>query len=117
MEELSSKNNVILPIRDTLDIISGKWKLPVIHALISGAKRFSELQHEIRGITPRMLSKELKELEINELVVREVFDTAPVTVIYSLTDHAESLCSVVKALYDWGQKHRERILKMERIVQ
>lgn len=111
----SCKNSKALPIRDTLDIVSGKWKLPVIHALMSGPKRFKELQRHISGITPRMLSKELKELEINDLVTREVFDTAPVTVIYSLTDHGETLCPVVRSLYEWGKKHRERILKMEKV--
>lgn len=115
MEELTCKNHKILPIRDALDVISGKWKLPIIHSLMLGAKRFSELQHAIGDITPRMLSKELKELEMNDIVEREAFDTAPVTVIYSITDHAESLCTVVRALYEWGQKHRERILRMEKV--
>ena len=100
-----------LPIRDTLDLVGGKWKLPITHALASGPLRFKELQREIGGITARMLSKELKELELNELIKREVFATAPVTVEYSLTDYGKTLKPVVLALYTWGDRHRERIIK------
>jgi Predicted transcriptional regulators len=83
----------ILPIRDTLDIVSGKWKLLIVFHLTHGPRRFKELQRMIEGITPRMLSKELKDLEVNELVKREVFDTSPITVSYTLTEHGESLSS------------------------
>jgi DNA-binding HxlR family transcriptional regulator len=100
-----------LPIRDTLDLVGGKWKLPITHALAPGPLRFKELQREIGGITARMLSKELKELEMNDLVKREVYATAPVTVEYSLTEYGKSLKPVVLALYKWGEQHRERIIK------
>lgn len=100
-----------LAIRDTLDVVGGKWKLPITHALCQGPKRFKELQREIGGITPRVLSKELKDLEMNDLVRREVYATAPVTVEYSLTPYGRTLRSVITALYDWGQKHRKRILQ------
>jgi DNA-binding HxlR family transcriptional regulator len=103
-----------LPIRDTLDIVGGKWKLPLTHALANGPLRFKELQREVGGITARVLSKELKDLEENELVTREVFATAPVTVEYSLTEYGRSLKPVIVALYNWGSKHRERILKGKR---
>lgn len=103
-----------LPIRDTLDLVGGKWKLPITHALTNRPMRFKELQREIGGVTARMLSKELKELEINELVKREVFATAPVTVEYSLTEYGRSLKPVVVALYKWGSQHRERIIKGRR---
>lgn len=104
-----------LPIRDTLDIVSGKWKLLIVFHLTHGPRRFKELQRMIEGITPRMLSKELKDLEINELVTREVFDTSPITVSYTLTAHGESLYPVVQALHEWGVKHRERILRIEEV--
>jgi len=108
-KEACRKNQ--LPIRDTLDLVGGKWKLPITHALARGPLRFKELQREVEGITARMLSKELKELEMNELVKRQVFDTAPITVQYSLTDYGRTLKPVVMALYKWGEKHRERIIK------
>lgn len=100
-----------LPIRDTLDLVGGKWKLPITHALAHGPLRFKELQREIGGVTARMLSKELKELEMNDLIKREVYDTAPVTVLYSLTEYGKTLKPVVLALYTWGEQHRERIIK------
>lgn len=100
-----------LPIRDTLDLVGGKWKLPITHALTHGPLRFKELQREIGGVTARMLSKELKELEMNDLVRREVYATAPVTVEYSLTEYGKSLKPVVMALHTWGSAHRDRILK------
>lgn len=103
-----------LPIRDTLDLVGGKWKLPITHALANGPLRFKELQREIGGVTSRMLSKELKELETNELIRREVYATSPVTVEYSLTEYGKSLKPVVLALHSWGSKHRERILKGRR---
>jgi DNA-binding HxlR family transcriptional regulator len=99
-----------IPIRDTLDILSGKWKLPIIGALITGKKRFKEMERGIPKITARMLSKELKELEINQLVKRTVYDTTPVTVEYELTTYGHSLQDVLIALRDWGIKHRSRIL-------
>jgi DNA-binding HxlR family transcriptional regulator len=100
-----------LPIRDTLDLVGGKWKLPITHALARGPLRFKELQREIGSVTARMLSKELKELEMNDLVKREVFATSPVTVEYSLTNYGKTLKPVVLALYKWGENHRERIIK------
>lgn len=103
----------VLPIRDTLDLLSGKWKLPILGALMFGKKRFNELDREIPKITPRMLSKELRDLEMNQLVIRKVYDTKPVTVEYELTDYGQSLDKVLDALRDWGIGHRKRILGQE----
>jgi DNA-binding HxlR family transcriptional regulator len=99
----------LLPIQDALYILSGKWKLPIIVALKHGHKRFKELNREIEGITAKMLSKELKELEMNDLVTRTVYDTIPVSVEYELTNYGETLDPVIMALRDWGSKHRKRI--------
>jgi len=99
----------LLPVQDALYVLSGKWKLPIIIALKYGHKRFKELNREIEGITARMLSKELKELEMNDLVKRTVYDTIPVSVEYELTPYGETLDTVIYALRDWGSKHRKRI--------
>lgn len=99
---------------DALYVLNGKWKLPIIVALRHNNHRFKELQREVTGITARMLSKELKELEINQLVKRTVYDSTPVTVEYELTEYATSLDNVIMALYDWGQKHRKRIMQVKR---
>ncbi len=99
-----------LAIQDTLDVVGGKWKLILISILRNGPFRFKELSREA-GITPRILSKELKELEMNRLVTRTVCDTRPITVEYALTDYSESLSEVIMAMHKWGTEHRERIKK------
>lgn len=109
MEHSECKKN-LLPVKDALDILSGKWKLPIIIALTFGNKRFKEMLREIEGITPKMLSKELKELEVNQLVKRAVYDTLPVTVEYSLTTYGKSLHKVIEELRTWGLQHRKRLL-------
>src|SRR5262245_8030892 len=100
---------VLMAIRDTMDVLSGKWKIAIIGSLTFGEKRFKELQRDVDGITAKMLSKELKDLEINKLVKRTVFDTKPVTVEYRLTDHGKSLEKVIQELVTWGIHHREEI--------
>jgi DNA-binding HxlR family transcriptional regulator len=99
----------LLPVRDALDILSGKWKIPIIIALTYGNKRFKVIQREIAGITAKMLSKELKELEVNQLVSRTVYDTSPVTVEYAITPYGKSLRKVITELHKWGSIHRKRI--------
>ncbi|MEM6347424.1 MAG: helix-turn-helix domain-containing protein [Bacteroidota bacterium] len=111
MNERSKECKVyIRPVRDVIDLIGGKWKLPIIIALSFGNQRFKELERQIEGITPRMLSKELKDLEMNSLVNRSVYNTTPVTVEYSLTEYGKSLDSLIEVMRDWGTKHRERIM-------
>lgn len=100
----------LLPIRDALDILSGKWKIPIIVALCVHKRRFKELHRDITGITAKMLSKELKELELNKLVNRAVHATSPVTVEYSITEYGHSLWPVIRELRDWGLKHRDKII-------
>lgn len=99
----------IRPVRDVLDIINGKWKLPILIALSLGRKRFKELERDVEGITPRMLSKELRDLEMNQLITRTVYDSVPVTVEYALTEYGKSLDHVIVALRDWGKKHRNKL--------
>jgi len=99
------------PVRDSLDILNGKWKIPIIVSLCFGKKRFKEMQREIEGITAKMLSKELKELEMNQLVKRTVYDSLPVTVEYSITTYGLSLKKVINELRIWGMQHRKRVMK------
>ncbi len=99
----------LLPVRDALDMLSGKWKIPIIIALTYGNCRFKELHRQI-GITPKMLSKELKELEMHQLVKRTVYDSIPVSVTYELTPYATSLKPVISALRKWGTEHRNRLM-------
>jgi len=101
---------ILRPIRDALDVLNGKWKLPLIIALIDGPKRFNEIQRSLGEITPKILSKELRELELNEFIERKVFSTVPVTVTYELTPYSDSLHNVLTELRKWGTEHRERIV-------
>jgi len=97
-------------IEDTLYVIGGKWKLKVIIALREeGNMRFNELQRTITGISARVLSNELKELEMNGFLKRKVYTTAPVVIEYSLTDYSNTLQKVLQAMIDWGFQHRNKI--------
>jgi len=104
----------VLAVNDTMNVISGKWKFPIIGSLLFGKKRFKELERDIPKITPRMLSKELRDLEVNGIVTRTVFDTIPVTVVYELTQSGESFRRVLDVMVDWGMQHRETVLAEER---
>lgn len=98
-------------IADALFVIGGKWNLRIIVALKDGNKRFNELQRLIGGISAKVLSTELKELELNGFVRRVVFTGTPVVVEYELTAYSETLDDVLQALSDWGAKHKEKIRK------
>lgn len=100
----------VLAINDAMNVISGKWKLPIISTLLFEKKRFTEIQRNIPKITPRMLSKELKDLEMNGIVKRIVYDTTPVSVEYELTSSAKSLGHVLDTMLEWGLKHRKAVL-------
>ncbi|MDN5285934.1 MAG: transcriptional regulator [Mucilaginibacter sp.] len=97
-------------VRDALYVLNGKWKLPLIAALSNGPQRFNDIQRALVEITPKILSKELRELELNEFVVRRVFSTTPVTITYELTPYSQSLEPVVGELKKWGLQHRQRIV-------
>jgi DNA-binding HxlR family transcriptional regulator len=101
---------MLLPVQDALDLLSGKWKLQIILSLTFGKKRFRQIQREIPGLTPKMLSKELKELEVNELLERRVYDSVPVSVEYELTAYGKTLKPLIGELHKWGSKHRSRII-------
>ena len=98
-------------IGDALYAIGGKWKLRIIVALDSGNKRFNELQRLVEGISAKVLSTELKDLELNGFVRRNVFTNTPVIVEYELTDYAVTLSEVLHSLDEWGAMHRETVKK------
>lgn len=100
----------VLAVKDTLNVISGKWKLPIIGTLLYGKKRFNELIREIPNINPRMLSKELKELEINGIVKRKVISNIPPVVEYELTSSGKSFRKVLDVMVKWGLEHRKNII-------
>ncbi|EJG02656.1 winged helix-turn-helix transcriptional regulator [Flavobacterium sp. F52] len=96
--------------RDALEIIQGKWRLPIIISLISGKKRFGEIQRDISDISPKMLSQELKALEMNKIIKRTLYDSMPVTVEYSLTPLGMSMRKMLDELINWGSHFRKEII-------
>ncbi len=108
-EEHSQCTNILRPVRDSLDVLNGKWKLPIIVSLTFGEKRFTDIAKDVHGITDRMLSKELRDLEINGLVVRNIRNEYPVRVTYALTPHSKTLRTVIDSLRNWGILHRKKL--------
>jgi DNA-binding HxlR family transcriptional regulator len=102
-------SSMMLPVRDALDVISGKWKLMILISISSGNRRFREIERSLSRINSKVLAKELKDLEEHKLIKRTVFDDSPVLVEYTLLPYAESLGNVIKALSDWGTDHRKYI--------
>lgn len=98
-------------IADALYVIGGKWKLRIIVAMKEGNKRFNEMQRTIEGISAKVLSAELKDLELNGFVTRKVYTGTPVVVEYELTDYCETLNDVLHTLSEWGAMHKETVKK------
>lgn len=102
----------VLAIRDAMDVLSGKWKILLIGVLLfKGKMRFMELLRHLDGIGAKMLSKELQDLEANQLVTRTVLQTKPITVEYEVTPYGRTLEQVVLEILSWGVSHRERIMR------
>ena len=101
------------PAEITVNIIGGRWKLLILYHLFQGVKRFSELQRSVSGITQKMLTQQLREMERDGLVHREIYPQVPPKVEYSLTPLGESLRSVVDAMSHWGKMFNEGGLERE----
>lgn len=97
-------------VKDSMGLLAGKWKVHIIGTLLYGGKqRFMDLRREIEGIGPKMLSKELQDLELNQLVTRTVLNTKPISVQYELTDFGRTLEPVIDAIAQWGGDYREEL--------
>ena len=96
--------------RDALEVIQGKWRIPIVLALTFGNKRFGEIQRDITDISPKMLSQELKALEENKIITRTLFDSMPVTVEYSLTPLGNSMKKMLEEIVLWGIHFRKEIV-------
>lgn len=91
-------------LKEVLDVIGGKWAMPIIYNLSKGKLRFKEIERNVEGINTRMLVKELKNMEANGIIKREVFATVPPTVEYTLTYKGEKLLPSIISLHTWGQE-------------
>lgn len=90
------------PVEAALQVIGGKWKPVILYHLVDGTKRFNELRRLMPGITQRMLTNQLRDLETDGIVDRKIYPQVPPKVEYSLTPHGETLIPVLSSLHDWG---------------
>ncbi len=108
-------NNCIVnlnSISDAVYVIGGKWRLPIIVALRNNPMRFNEIQRTVKDISAKVLSNELKDLELNGLIKRNVYDGSSIKVVYELTSYSESLNDVLKSLLDWGKQHKQKVIEL-----
>lgn len=105
-----SCKKTIMAVHDAMDVLNGKWKISIVASLSFGKKRYSEILKDVKGISGKMLSRELKDMEINQLITRTVLETQPVTVQYELTEYGQSLNPVINNLANWGFEHRKKII-------
>lgn len=104
-----SAEQAIRYMQDTLYVTGGKWKLLILTAIHAGNKRFKEIRASVPGITAKVLSKELKELELNKLITRTVYNSTPVTIEYEGTEYCQSLNTMISEMVKWGAMHHKKI--------
>lgn len=112
IEREASCTEELIAMRDSLYVLGGKWKLIILRYLTNRTKEeihFKKLERGIDGISAKMLSKELRELEMNLLISRTVRDTKPITVTYAVTEYGKSVLPVTETLVNWGLQHRKKI--------
>lgn len=105
---------LICPAELTLRVIGGKWKPVILWHLSSGTKRFSELKRAIPGVTQRMLSQQLRELEGDGVMLRKVYAQVPPKTEYSLTEFGRTLGPILRLMCKWGTEHARRLRNRER---
>ena len=107
---ISNKKNLECPVATTINLIGNKWKLLIIRDLLNGTKRFGELRKSLTGISQRVLTENLRELETDGLLNRKVFAEVPPRVEYSLNDTGLSLKPIIETMADWGTKYKNNKL-------
>jgi DNA-binding HxlR family transcriptional regulator len=105
------------PVEATLDVIGGKWKGIILYKLLAGPRRFSELKRELSAITQRMLTLQLRELEEDGIVHREIYKQIPPKVEYSLTDFGKTLEPILLAMLTWGDRYQDQIVERKSVNQ
>jgi DNA-binding HxlR family transcriptional regulator len=104
-QDITTIADKIRYVQDSLNVINGKWKLPILLSMYAGKSRFRDLQRNIPNITTRVLSKELKDLEASKLIIRIVHEGQPVSIEYKLTTYSFTLTPVVDEMIKWGKQH------------
>ena len=97
------------PVETTLTLIGNKWKVLILRDLLSGTKRFSELKRSLNGVSQKVLTTQLRAMEADGLVHREVFAEVPPRVEYSLTELGRSLKPILDAMVEWGTAYKENL--------
>jgi DNA-binding HxlR family transcriptional regulator len=108
---LDYKNLPDCPVQTCLNLISDKWKILILRDLMTGTKRFSQLKKSLTPITQKMLTQQLREMEGDGIVHREVYACVPPKVEYSLTELGESLTPVIDAMRNWGIRFKEEVCR------
>ena len=106
----SCPNTFACPVAVTVDVIGGKWKGIILFHLISGPKRFNELRRLMPDTTQRMLTLQLRELEQDGIVHRQIYQQIPPKVEYSLTPFGETLIPIINLMRDWGEHYENKVL-------
>ncbi|WEK53749.1 MAG: helix-turn-helix domain-containing protein [Candidatus Cohnella colombiensis] len=110
------KQPELCQVDDALGILVGKWKpLILLHLLQSGTNRFSELKRHLPGITQKMLTQQLRELEEDDIITRKVYPQVPPKVEYSITEYGKTLEPILEAMHEWGTKHTQH--KRQKLIQ
>ncbi|MFQ5579916.1 MAG: winged helix-turn-helix transcriptional regulator [Nitrospiria bacterium] len=99
----------ICPVENTLRVIGGRWKVLILRELLKGTRRFGELQRGMNGVTQKMLTQQLREMERDGIVNRKVYAQIPPKVEYSLTAEGKSLKSILNSMHQWGLKHMTQV--------
>ncbi len=107
---ISNKKNIDCPVAATISLIGNKWKLLIIRDLLGGTKRFGELRKSLTGISQRVLTENLRELEHDGLLDRKVFAEVPPRVEYSLNQTGLSLKPIIMSMAEWGTKYKNNRL-------
>lgn len=105
------------PVLTAISVIGGKWKIPILYNLRNDPMRFSALQKSLTGITQKMLTQHLRELEEDGLVNRKVYAQVPPKVEYSVTPLAKKLEPIICSLCDWGQEYIETVVSKRESLQ
>ena len=109
MTETQTSSRLTCEVETTLSVIGGRWKVLIIRELIQGVKRFGELHRALNGITQKMLTQQLREMEEDGIIHREIYLQVPPKVEYSLTPLGESLKPILDAMHEWGVQHLAQI--------
>jgi DNA-binding HxlR family transcriptional regulator len=112
--QMVNRNPEFCKIENALEVLVGKWKpIILLYLMEDETLRFGELRRKLPGITQKMLTKQLRELEAEELISRTVYPEVPPKVEYSITEYGKTLSGILEAMHEWGVRHQERMSRKQ----